>query len=159
MPGRHRVGFRPDRRVTFFCCPRRKSPKKRGRTPADLIGSLRLHTYLKGSGTRTSAELPHRFPHSHSVNSVSIRLDPAGHRREDPSGSSRSENKRTGISEEAEAVVRCRFSCQSLCSQPSGRSVTPRSAGVQALCFGDFHLGPQMKVTRVPGRNPAQSTA
>ena len=26
---------------------------------------------------------------------------------------------------------------------------------VQALCFGDFHLGQQMKVTRPPGRNPA----
>ena len=32
-------------------------------------------------------------------------------------------------------------------------------AGVQALCFGDFHLGPQMKVTRVPGRDPAGCTA
>jgi hypothetical protein len=27
----------------------------------------------------------------------------------------------------------------------------------RALCFGDFHLGPQMKVTRQPGRNPARS--
>ena len=26
---------------------------------------------------------------------------------------------------------------------------------IQPLCFGDFHLGPQMKVTRPPGRNPA----
>src|SRR4029434_4764567 len=26
---------------------------------------------------------------------------------------------------------------------------------VQALCFGDFHLGQQMKVTRPPGRDPA----
>ena len=25
----------------------------------------------------------------------------------------------------------------------------------EALCFGDFHLGPQMKVTRPPGRDPA----
>ncbi len=28
--------------------------------------------------------------------------------------------------------------------------------GVQPLCFGDFHLGPQMKVTRPPGRDPAR---
>ena len=28
----------------------------------------------------------------------------------------------------------------------------------EALCFGDFHLGPQMKVTRPPGRNPARHT-
>jgi hypothetical protein len=29
--------------------------------------------------------------------------------------------------------------------------------GVQPLCFGDFHLGPQMKVTRPPGRDPARN--
>jgi hypothetical protein len=27
---------------------------------------------------------------------------------------------------------------------------------LQPLCFGDFHLGPQMKVTRLPGRDPAR---
>jgi hypothetical protein len=26
---------------------------------------------------------------------------------------------------------------------------------IKPLCFGDFHLGPQMKVTRPPGRDPA----
>jgi hypothetical protein len=26
---------------------------------------------------------------------------------------------------------------------------------IQPLCFGDFHLGPQMKATRPPGRDPA----
>ena len=26
---------------------------------------------------------------------------------------------------------------------------------IEPLCFGDFHLGPQMKVTRLPGRDPA----
>ena len=26
---------------------------------------------------------------------------------------------------------------------------------IWALCFGDFHLGQQMKVTRPPGRDPA----
>jgi hypothetical protein len=25
----------------------------------------------------------------------------------------------------------------------------------EPLCFGDFHLGPQVKVTRLPGRDPA----
>ena len=30
-----------------------------------------------------------------------------------------------------------------------------RGVCLQALCFGDFHLGPQMKVTRPPGRDPA----
>jgi hypothetical protein len=27
--------------------------------------------------------------------------------------------------------------------------------GFEVLCFGDFHLDPQMKVTRPPGRDPA----
>ena len=27
---------------------------------------------------------------------------------------------------------------------------------IEPLCFGDFHLGPQMKVTRPPGRDPAR---
>jgi hypothetical protein len=30
---------------------------------------------------------------------------------------------------------------------------------IEALCFGDFHLGQQMKVTRLPGRDPAGSLA
>jgi len=29
---------------------------------------------------------------------------------------------------------------------------------VEALCFGDFHLGQQMKVTRPPGRNPGAAS-
>ena len=51
-------------------------------------------------------------------------------------------------------------------SSTCSRSVTAKWAGVQALCFGDFHLGPQMKtgfggakVTRQPGRDPAGCTA
>ena len=35
--------------------------------------------------------------------------------------------------------------------QPSA----PHKCVFQALCFGDFHLGQQMKVTRPPGRDPA----
>jgi hypothetical protein len=30
----------------------------------------------------------------------------------------------------------------------------PNVSGHQALCFGDFHLGQQMKVTRLSGRDP-----
>jgi hypothetical protein len=30
---------------------------------------------------------------------------------------------------------------------------------IQRLCFGDFHLAQQMKVTRLPGRDPARSQA
>ena len=45
---------------------------------------------------------------------------------------------------------------------PRGRrksgALTPQMSGqmcIQALCFGDFHLCQQMKVTRPPGRDPA----
>ena len=33
---------------------------------------------------------------------------------------------------------------------------TVQIAGVEAVCFGDFQLGQQMKVTRPPGRDPAR---
>jgi hypothetical protein len=50
-----------------------------------------------------------------------------------------------------------------LVPQPSpfacSRSVAAKWAGVQALCFGDFHLGPQMKVTRLSGRDPTRCIA
>jgi hypothetical protein len=39
-----------------------------------------------------------------------------------------------------------------------GDSVASRTSErccIQGLCFGDFHLAPQMKVTRPPGRDPA----
>jgi hypothetical protein len=39
------------------------------------------------------------------------------------------------------------------------RSEQAKWAGVGALCFGDFHLGQQMKATRQPGRDPAGSLA
>jgi hypothetical protein len=33
----------------------------------------------------------------------------------------------------------------------------PAQMGIEVLCFGDFHLDPQMKVTRPPGRDPASN--
>src|SRR5687768_10725997 len=51
-----------------------------------------------------------------------------------------------------------------LCQGPPDRSPeAPEQDGIwvciEALCFGDFHLGQQMKVTRPPGRNPARPHA
>ena len=37
----------------------------------------------------------------------------------------------------------------------SGACRTSEWFCIEPLCFGDFHLGPQMKVTRPPGRDPA----
>ena len=37
----------------------------------------------------------------------------------------------------------------------SGACRTHERCCVKGLCFGDFHLAPQMKVTRPPGRDPA----
>ena len=42
--------------------------------------------------------------------------------------------------------------------RPESRALTQQTSGqigIQALCFGDFHLCQQMKVTRPPGRDPA----
>ena len=42
--------------------------------------------------------------------------------------------------------------------RPESRALTKQMSGqigIQALCFGDFHLCQQMKVTRPPGRDPA----
>ena len=135
----------PRQAGNFLLLPQKKVTKEEGPNTGDLSRSLRLHTDFKGSGTRTPPELLYRLPRSHSDDSDSTRLDPACHRREDPQGSSRNENKRLGVSEESVAGVRRSFSCQSLGRQPSSRSEKAKSAGVQALCFGDFHLGPQMK--------------
>ena len=44
--------------------------------------------------------------------------------------------------------------------RPESRALTQQMSGqigIQALCFGDFHLCQQMKVTRPPGRDPATS--
>ena len=53
--------------------------------------------------------------------------------------------------------VRCVARVQ---SGPLGRGSaacrTHERCCVEGLCFGDFHLTPQMKVTRLPGRNPAK---
>src|SRR5215207_5117395 len=42
---------------------------------------------------------------------------------------------------------------------PAGRGSeagrTNKGCCIEPLCFGDFHLGPQLKVTRPPGRDPA----
>jgi len=38
---------------------------------------------------------------------------------------------------------------------PAKREERTERFCIEPLCFGDFHLGPQMKVTRPPGRDPA----
>ena len=38
---------------------------------------------------------------------------------------------------------------------PAKREERAEWCCIQPLCFGDFHVGPQMKVTRPPGRDPA----
>jgi hypothetical protein len=54
--------------------------------------------------------------------------------------------------------VRCVARVQ---SGPLGRGSaacrTHEGCCVEGLCFGDFHLAPQMKVTRPPGRDPASN--
>ncbi len=95
--------------------------------------------------------------------SISLRLDPAGPRR---GGVQRSEPVATGRAAAKAKPVAAQplgFSVPLLVQRPMqsacSRSGQAKWAGVRALCFGDFHLGPQMKVTRQPGRNPAGCNA
>jgi hypothetical protein len=55
--------------------------------------------------------------------------------------------------------VRPRADVQRRC-QVARWTVYPQRADfmrIEVLCFGDFHLDQQMKVTRLPGRNPARN--
>ncbi len=56
--------------------------------------------------------------------------------------------------------VRCAIRCP---SGPLGRGFvkcrTSERCCVEGLCFGDFHLAQQMKVTRPPGRDPVGNAA
>ena len=70
-----------------------------------------------------------------------------------------------GQSEARPRRVRCRFDIQRWLQVARRADIPKREERaewfcIQGLCFGDFHLAPQMKVTRPPGRDPAsrQST-
>jgi hypothetical protein len=39
--------------------------------------------------------------------------------------------------------------------QAHGQPMQPAQMDIEVVCFGDFHLDQQMKVTRLPGRDPA----
>jgi len=108
--------------------------------------------------------------------SSSFRLDPAGPRRDGVPRSVRPSAVQSlpaagGSSRATIAAARAQpvaaHPLESSVPLPMGRtrkSTCSRSeqakwAGVRALCFGDFHLGQQMKVTREPGRDPAGSLA
>ena len=41
--------------------------------------------------------------------------------------------------------------------QAHGHPLRPAQMGIEVVCFGDFHLDQQMKVTRPPGRDPARN--
>ncbi|MBX9793001.1 MAG: hypothetical protein K2Y02_01740, partial [Burkholderiaceae bacterium] len=78
----------------FLLLPQKKVTKEEGPNTSDLSGALRLHISFNGSGPRTPTELLQRVPRSHSDDSVSTRLDPAGHRDDDPQG--RAETRTSG---------------------------------------------------------------
>jgi hypothetical protein len=67
-----------------------------------------------------------------------------------------------GQSEARPRRARCRFDYRR-CLQVARRTGRARREEraewfcIQALCFGDFHLSQQMKVTRLPGRDPASN--
>ena len=74
---------------------------------------------------------------------------------------------RDGPDPSGEMEVISRRGCAKAPSRAGRRRVWPSTdslveyepskvAGVEGLCFGDFHLARQMKVTRPPGRDPAR---
>ena len=74
---------------------------------------------------------------------------------------------RDGPDPSGEMSVVSRTGCAKAPSRAGRRRIWPSTdslvayepskvAGVEGLCFGDFHLAPQMKVTRPPGRDPAR---
>jgi hypothetical protein len=108
--------------------------------------------------------------------SSAFRLDPAGPRRGgvprswptntvQPLPAAGLSSRATGAAAKAQPVAA--HPLGSSVALPMGRtrkfacsrSEQAKWAGVRALCFGDFHLGQQMKVTRQPGRDPAGSLA
>ena len=123
------------------------------------------------SATRLLPRLWHENTHRTTLSvtsltfsrSSSFRLDPAGPRRDGvPQWSRYGATVATARAKPVAAhplgssvTLPMGRTRKSACS----RSETAKWAGVGALCFGDFHLGQQMKVTRPPGRNPARSTA
>ncbi len=130
---------------------------------------------LFASATRLLRRLWHENIHRTTLSvtsltfsrSSSFRLDPVGPRRSGMPEWSRYEA--TGAAAKAQPVA-AQLATHPLGSSvalPMGRtrqSACSRSepakwAGVGALCFGDFHLGQQMKATRQPGRDPARSHA
>jgi hypothetical protein len=135
------------------------------------------------SATRLLPRLWHENTHRTTLSvtsltfsrSGSFRLDPAGPRRGGVQKSVRlsavqslpaagGSSRATGAAAKAQPVAAqlAPHSLGSSVALPMGRtrkftcsrSETAKWAGVGALCFGDFHLGQQMKVTRQPGRTP-----
>jgi hypothetical protein len=116
----------------FLLLAQKKVTKEECLNTSHLSSSLRLLAYFSGSGPRTFSELLPRLPRSGS----NIRYRYASTLRV------------IGLAS---------------CARASAVRLYPkrghRMAGVQALCFGDFHLGRQMKVTRLSGRDPTQCHA
>ena len=192
-------GCAPGSAVTFFCVPKRKSPKRRApcRARSALNGRTTLRSLCHEGRQRTRAcgaqtALPDRY----AATLMSRR--PAGGTEGDPKACSTS---RLGAGRPAQTAAALRYIRANglwrfATSQVKARPLTCRPGrpapavlvrsqrndgtlgerakayrgecragsqekqgpnAVQALFFGDFLLGPQKKVTRLPGRDPAGS--
>jgi|GEM_PF-6035195 len=167
------------RRWLVQCAAARRVPPRRAGN-FHLLAQMKV-TKAKGlehqpfewfaSATRLLQSLWHENAHRTTLSvtsltfsrSSSFRLDPAGPRRDGVPRWSR--YGATVAAAKAKPVAT--HPLGSSVALPMGRtrksacspSEQAKWAGVRALCFGDFHLGQQMKVTREPGRDPAGSLA
>ena len=162
------VGCRvPARRPgNFHLLAQMKVTKAKGRN-TDLDGML---------GRELKRSLKHRRSSNGYLGDPSSRCDFIG--RKAPLVLRRPSNDRYGRAAQSEVLLRQRskFEPQEIRRrEAASKSARKRSEplgetkpgaltqkvfgqiGIQALCFGDFHLCQQMKVTRPPGRDPATS--
>jgi len=174
-------GVRPGGRVTFFCWPRRKSPKKRAsiRSGQTSLGKEPTTGCQSFGSTRSPARWRARFASPRSLpfaqchvaalvaacvrgavnkRSVVRRLRSTCGMRAQRAAPSTRERQRTWV-RRRRAHHRAGKRFESNDWQPVvsslRRGVWPNR--IEALFFGDFLLSQQKKVTRPPGRTPGNS--
>ena len=154
----------PRRAGNFHLLAQMKVTKAKGRN-TDLVRSL---------GCELERSLAHRRTSDGFLADPSSRCDFIG--RKAPLVLRRPSNDRYGRAAQSEVLLRQRskFEPQEIrCRNAASKSARKRfdslgetkpgaltqkvfgQIGIQALCFGDFHLCQQMKVARPPGRDPA----
>ena len=119
------------------------------RVPARRPGNFHLRPQMKvtkAKGPNATPIWPSRFGQSAQRDTCYAVLHRTDGSLDD---SARFASPRGGGAYRAASRVQARR-CQ------AAEALRPNRCCIEAVCFGDFHLGQQMKVTRPPGRDPAR---